>query len=268
VKDKQNIRCKFCKSQNVVKYGYFKNIQRWWCKDCRRKFAANQAMPKMKTAINQVGAAMAAYYEGIPLARIRQIFIRKFDIYVSYSTIFNWINNLSRSASYEARHCHLNFSETWSVIESKIEIRNKIYRCLDIIDNTTQFLLATVICNDINDQVINQLFESARDHTTGFPRKIIIYGSRELIVHTSTENTLPEKSIQILAGLEKPPRLEELCTHFFSKRNIVLSRLRRKAHLQDILDGWIVHYNYFKRNELLNGKTPAQKAGVAISTPD
>ena len=51
VKERLEIKCKFCGSRRVVKYGHFRGVQRWWCKDCKRKFVDNEALPKMKTPV-------------------------------------------------------------------------------------------------------------------------------------------------------------------------------------------------------------------------
>jgi len=37
-----NLNCKYCGSPNVVKFGTFNGIQRYWCKDCKRKFVLVQ----------------------------------------------------------------------------------------------------------------------------------------------------------------------------------------------------------------------------------
>ena len=47
-------------------------------------------------------------------------------------------------------------------------------------------------------------------------------------------------------------------------RNKVLSRLKKKENINKIIDGWLVHYNYRKVNEWLDGKTPAEKAGILV----
>jgi transposase-like protein len=36
--------CKYCQSRNTVKYGKVKGVQRWWCKDCKRKFAGTDTV--------------------------------------------------------------------------------------------------------------------------------------------------------------------------------------------------------------------------------
>ena len=32
-------KCKLCGSRRIVRYGHYQGVQRWWCKDCERKFA-------------------------------------------------------------------------------------------------------------------------------------------------------------------------------------------------------------------------------------
>jgi len=41
------MNCKYCKSPNIVKFGTFEGVQRYWCKDCKRKFADNMVLLKM-----------------------------------------------------------------------------------------------------------------------------------------------------------------------------------------------------------------------------
>ncbi|HEY81763.1 MAG TPA: IS1 family transposase [Dehalococcoidia bacterium] len=65
-------RCKYCGSGHVVKFGTFRGVQRWWCKECQRKFVDNRALPGMKTPKEQVASALNMYYEGMSLNAIRR----------------------------------------------------------------------------------------------------------------------------------------------------------------------------------------------------
>src|SRR4030042_4569564 len=53
--------CTYCGSSNVVKFDTFEDIQRWWCKDCKRKFAE----PSMKTPLGM-------YFGGMPLDSVQR----------------------------------------------------------------------------------------------------------------------------------------------------------------------------------------------------
>jgi hypothetical protein len=45
-------------------------------------------------------------------------------------------------------------------------------------------------------------------------------------------------------------------------RTRVMRGLKKRESAQLILDGWLVHYNYFRPHMSLGDKTPAEKAGI------
>ena len=71
-----SIRCKFCGAKSVVRYGHYRQVQRWWCKNCQRKFVDNAALPGMRTPTVQVASALSMFYNGMSfiyyLTRLRQ----------------------------------------------------------------------------------------------------------------------------------------------------------------------------------------------------
>ena len=84
-----DITCKFCGSHKVIKYGHYRHMQRLFCKDCKRKFADNDALPDMKTPIDQVGAAISMYYEGQSLNSSCRLLAQIYHSYPSDSTVID-----------------------------------------------------------------------------------------------------------------------------------------------------------------------------------
>jgi len=82
-----SIMCKYCGSPNVVKFGTLEGIQRYWCKDCKRKFVNNDALPKMKTPITSIADALSCYYGGMPLDAIQRHLNQQHGIYLAESAI-------------------------------------------------------------------------------------------------------------------------------------------------------------------------------------
>jgi len=60
------MNCKYCQSPNVIKFGTFNGVQRYWCKDCKLKFVADKLL-KMKTPIKHISSALSCYFGGMPL---------------------------------------------------------------------------------------------------------------------------------------------------------------------------------------------------------
>ena len=52
------IQCKYCHSNAVVKYGKYKAVQYYFCKDCQRKFAGINTIPKMQYPTSQIADAL------------------------------------------------------------------------------------------------------------------------------------------------------------------------------------------------------------------
>jgi len=70
------VSCKYCQSENTIKFGTHTNvdgkeIQRYFCKDCNRKFTELDTLDKMKTPIPVIGAALNMYYSGMSLDNIQ-----------------------------------------------------------------------------------------------------------------------------------------------------------------------------------------------------
>jgi len=49
-----SIGCKYCQSPNVIKYGKYKAVQYYYCKDCKRKFAGLDTIPKMQYSTSKI----------------------------------------------------------------------------------------------------------------------------------------------------------------------------------------------------------------------
>jgi hypothetical protein len=51
-------------------------------------------------------------------------------------------------------------------------------------------------------------------------------------------------------------------------RTKVLRGLKRADTARRFIEGWLIHYNYFRPHISLKGKTPARKAGIVLSAND
>jgi hypothetical protein len=49
-------------------------------------------------------------------------------------------------------------------------------------------------------------------------------------------------------------------------RTKVLRGLKKPETAKKFIEGWLIHYNYFRPHISLKGRTPAQKAGIILST--
>ena len=127
-----SIKCIFCQSLNIIKYGKRpstknpgKEKQLYLCKDCHRKFTKD----KLSHPINII-KAISLYNLGHSLRRTVQLLKNKLSI--SKSTVHRWLNKLKNLASYTTtfrKHVkHKNKFQPKKIITAKNFNHQQIYK--------------------------------------------------------------------------------------------------------------------------------------------
>jgi transposase-like protein len=256
--------CKLCGSKNIVKFGQFKGIQRWWCKDCRHKFADNAALFDMKTPSNLVAAAIHLYFEGTRLSNIPKEIQMEYDTYFTRTSVYNWIIYFSQRTNSEAGKTTIDVSDTWIAGETvtQSEIKDINVSVIDILDSQTRFLLATKLCLNRNQHDVKALIDQSSRRAGKVPLEILTngkwFGDGTRLAGVQGNRLIPAS----IPGREPGVNWFHEWCRFTNARNKIIRGLRRWRNIQLILDGWLVHYNYFSPQEALRGNTPAEAAGA------
>ena len=90
------IRCKFCGSQDLVRYGKSKGLQLYLCHVCGRKGTDNKALPGMKFLPGIIDKALSLHYRGFSYSNIKHQLQQKYEIEPSRSTIYEWVIKYSK----------------------------------------------------------------------------------------------------------------------------------------------------------------------------
>jgi len=117
-----DIKCKLCGSKNIIRYGTFRGIQRFFCKDCQRKFADNDALSEMQTPTEQVGAALSMYYEGHSLNKVRRLLSQIYNSYPSDSSVYRWLTRFTKQAVQEIKEYQPKVGDTWVADETMLDM--------------------------------------------------------------------------------------------------------------------------------------------------
>jgi transposase-like protein len=257
----ESLNCKLCGSSNIIRFGCYRGIQRWLCKDCRHKFADNDALPGMRMPSNRVASAIGMYYEGRSLNVIPGLVFQQTNSYVTKASVHKWITRFSEIAVSEAKKTRVVVGDSWIANESVIRIGGQNYWLIDIIDSETRFLLATQISSGRSSGDIKTIMEIARAKASKSPRQVITDGWRGYLNGVELAYGADVKHIQSISGDKANfSLLDEYWYNTFKDRTKIMSRLRNKEHAQIILDGWLVHYNYFRLQDALHSRTPGDLA--------
>jgi putative transposase len=256
-------QCKYCQSENVIKYGKVKNIQRYFCKDCHKKFVAIDTIPKMQYSTSKVADAISMYYEGMSLYEVRRNFIQQHGDYISDVSVLNWVNRFSELAVKDAEKYKPNVGSKWVADETVIDIDGENIWLWDIMDSETRFLIATHMSKTRTTRDAHALMKQAYERTGKIPR--VIYTDKLRAYLDGIELTFGADTTHKQGSpfdVENNTNLIERFHSTIKSRTKVMRGLHSKESARKYLDGWLVHYNFFRPHMSLNDSTPARVSGI------
>ena len=260
-----DVVCKYCGSRNVIKYGLYRGIQRFFCKDCGRKFADNDALPNMQTPVDQVGAAVGMFFEGQSLNSVRRMLTQIYGSYPSDSTIYRWVTRFSRIAGERVKDVTPVVGDVWIADETVLKMDNKNVWYWDIIDAKTRFLLASHISKTRKAKDAQKLMERAAAKAGKTPKVVLTDGlfayldGIEMAFGADTKHVTGKPF-----DVEHNTNLIERFHGTLKARTKVMRGLKDMRTAKILTDGWLLHYNYLRPHESLGNETPAYAAGIRL----
>jgi putative transposase len=264
-----DFRCKFCGSANIIRYGTFRGVQRWWCKDCKRKFVGNDNLAGMKTPAIQIASALSMYYGGMSLNAIRRHLDQQYNNRPSDSTVYEWLERFTKKAIKEARDYKPKVGEVWVADETVVKVGGKKFWLIDIIDHDTRFLLASRLSRTRQKKDIALLLRKAYLKAGKAPERILTDGWKvypdavDLVFGGDTRHVVSTPFVDV-----DSTNVIERFQGSLKDRTKVMRGLKKQDTAELLLDGWLIHYNFFRPHESLKDRTPAQKAGIKFPYND
>ena len=258
-----DIVCKYCQSDNIRKYGTYKDTQYYFCNDCKRKFSNPDAIPKMQYSTAKVADALSMYYEGMSLKEIRRNFIQQHNDYISDRTVLNWVDRFSKPVIIEANKYKPDVGSVWVADETVIDIDGKNIWFWDIIDTKTRFLIASHMSLTRTTKDAQELMKQAYERTGKIPR--VIYTDKLRAYLDGIELTFGAETTHKQGSpfdVESNTNLIERFHGTIKSRTKVMRGLHTLESARLFMDGWLVHYNFFRPHMSLNDRTPASVASI------
>ena len=268
------VLCKFCGSKDVVKDGVRSGVQYYWCKACQRKFAGNQALPGMRVPPDRIATALSLFYEGLSLQEIARSVAQIFDdSQPSDSTIYEWVARFTQEAIIKAQGYRAHTGPLWAADETVLDVaggrtktgaENTIW-FWDVIDEQTRFLLASHLSRTRTTRDAQALFTQAGERAAHMPTHIVTDKLAAYI--DGIERVFGADTVHVQAEGMASPSHNNFIERFhgtLKQRTKVMRGLKSPTTARLVLDGWLIHYNFFRPHESLRGKTPAEAAQVGF----
>jgi transposase-like protein len=260
---KTKMNCKYCNSPNVVKFGTFQGIQRYWCKDCKRKFADNKALPTMKTPIEHISSALSCYFGGMPLDAIQRHLQQQFNVYYSEMGIYNWVKRFSKEAVERTKDFQPIIGDTWIADETVLRVGGKKVWFFDVIDEKTRYLLASRLTESRATKEAALVMNEAKRRAGKSPKRILTDKMGAYIDGIELVFGADTKHIQSTPFTDvNSTNIIERFQGTLKDRTKIVRGFKSMKTGELLTDAWLVHYNFFKEHETLGNIPPAQKMGI------
>jgi transposase-like protein len=196
---------------------------------------------------DQIATALNLLYEGLSLSEIGRSVAQIYNVSPpADSTIYEWVSRFTQQAILKAANYKALTGTLWAADETVLDVaggRTKAgaentIRFWDVIDEKTRFLLASHMSRTRTIKDAQMLFTQANGRSLVVPKHIIT-----------------DKLSAYLDGIEQ-------FHGALKQRTKVMRGLRNPTTAKIVLDGWLIHYNYFRPHEGLRGKTPAEAAEI------
>lgn len=266
----EDVVCKFCGSHNISSYGSYKGVPRWWCKDCKRKFVDNDALPGMRTPIVQIADALSMFYEGLSLNGIRRNLQQAYNNYPSDSTVYEWVVRFTKLAISQTKDYKAKVGKLWIADETVLRVAGDKIWYWDVIDDKTRFLLASHMSLTRTTASAKAFMELANARADR-PEKITIVTDKLQAYLDGIELVFGAEAKHIQAKTLRATPGTQLIERFhgtLKARTKIMRGLKSRESAKLFTDGWLVHYNFFRPHEALKTRydtlTPAESAGIKI----
>jgi transposase-like protein len=278
---KLKVVCKICSSQHTRKYGLHKGVQNYYCNDCHTKFSGTDALVHGRVSPAHIVNALNEFYEGMSFHEIEHNIEDRTDNDISHTAIMKWVNKYTKEAVKETKNLHPKVGDTWVADETfmRVDKRKKSEGNIqnpydksrsakwvvfwDIIDADTRFLLASVPATSRSMGEAKELMLKAAERAGKLPKVVVTDKLKsyidgiELAFGADTKHRQSEPF-----EIKNDNNLIERFQGTIKDRTKVMRALKNRETLKRFMDGWLVHYNFFRPHMSLDDMTPAEAAGL------
>ena len=246
------------------------NIQKFRCKACGRYFTINIGFERMKHSPQGITAAMQLYFSGESLRNTAKS-LRLIGVEVSHKTVYYWIRKYVEVMAKYLNQIKPQVSDTWRADEMWLKIKGNPKYLYALLDDETRYWIAKEVAGDKMSheapEYASQLFRQGKEVAGKKPVTLITDGlhayhlayKREFYAH---EKPVTQHVEHIAWQKAKGNQKMEAFNGTVRSREKVMRSLKRED--SPILDGYQIFHNHMRPHMALDGKTPAELAGIEV----
>lgn len=272
-------KCPNCNSNNIAKKGFRKNKnsmkQMYQCKECNKRFSVDDGFKYTTSDQRVITLSLDLYFKGLSQNDITQHLKQFYNVTVNQSTVSRWIRKYLSLISEYTKTLTPDVSGMWAIDEMMLKCNGEWNWLWNLMDTDTRFLITSMISEGKTRDVDTARLplKQAKEVTGKCPDIIVSDGLNAYKEAVKTEfrpnngqnlkATVHIREIALTNKERNNNRIERLHGSM-RQRNKVQRGLKNIEPSKDFVDGFKAYYNFIRPHSALNGKTPAQVAGIEL----
>ncbi len=261
----EKLACKFCGSSKYIKYGKANNKQVYKCKSCARKFVPNEGFQHMWYDPRVVATTLDLYFKGVSLRKIADHLKQFNGLDIDHSTVHRWISKYTEVIGEYIATLEPNVGDIWHTDEMKVKIGGEWRWLWNVMDERTRFHLVSVITKTREIKDARKPFKQSKKVAGKKPRAMVTDGLNSYKQAFNKEFYDHHHSCQHIADVALQESLNNVLERMHGSIR-EREKVTRGLKVDDtpILPMNQIYYNFVRGHQSLNGKTPAEMAGIGI----
>jgi transposase-like protein len=221
----------------------------------------------MKHNPQGVTTAMQLYFSGESLRNTAKS-LRLIGVQVSHKTVFMWINKYTALMAKYLDKITPQVSDTWRADELFLKVRGNTKYLYALMDDETRFWIAKEVADTKYTADVTPLFREGKQFAGKVPHTLITDGAFNFesafrIAYRRENEALMTQHIRHvrMSGDNNNNKMERLNGEIRDREKVVRGVKKSDSPL---IDGYQIFHNYVRPHMALEGKTPAEKAGIEI----
>ena len=283
--ENDGVMCPNCDKKNTVKRGFISTVisgkkQRYYCKDCHKKFVPRTAFYRMRNNAQKITCALDLFYKGLSTREVQDHFEAFFPHNSDHSTILRWIRRYSLKIAEYTDNLEI---QTGSYIEvDEMQYRRRASHkkkgtdenwFIDSIDVKSRFMLGSAYAKERSKQELGKVLLSIK-RKSGDQIKLVVTDGlmayENVVKHTFGYNNHLQK-YNVIHKMVNASKGEGFNIWVERMHNTIRQRTHKFRGLHGsvesayaIMKGMEIYYNFIRKHEALRGKTPSDLAVPSI----
>lgn len=263
------LKCPECEAEpsKIIRIGNRKNkfggsVSRLKCTACSKKFTERLGFEKIRGNPMLVVVALDLYYKGLSNREIQHHLRTVCGSEVSHMAIHRWVRRFTKMIAEFAQRLRPSVGNFWHVDDMIIKSRNKKNYLWNILDRKTRYLLASMVTSGRSSEEAVEAIKTALIHSTKDSNDITLVsdGLGSYSQATKALGMNHKSRVRFTDGINN--NLIERLNGFLRKR---YDRTLGNTSGSTLNEGLLLYHNLIKPHLKLDGKTPADAAGVSVA---